>query len=114
MINYSLVRGSITQTCRYLEQVIELLLKDGNSNSYFLSEVEYWLATLEMMRNSLYDCENTYKGEYNLLEIVQELLSEMSNSYVYAYKEISSDIRSELANAWTMCNEIKGFLLCQK
>lgn len=95
------LRYKLTQAIRYLECLAESLSL-SNPNTHALSEIEYWISSLELIRNMLCNTENF---DETTKDAILEIKSELANAFKYIYTYLNNTEKRHLANAWKFCNE---------
>jgi hypothetical protein len=105
-MNYSKIKFELTNSIRNLELVNELLIRE-KADVQALSEVEYWIRTLELLRNSLYDCIDVYEGQLNIEESVKEIREEIANFYTITKGTYTSIVYAKIKNAWQGCKIVE-------
>ena len=79
MINdYSRIRGYLTIAIRYLE-LLYSKDKHNREDIVYLNEYVYWLSSLDLVRNCLYGCKDTYRGDIDIDLAIEELNDEISD-----------------------------------
>lgn len=111
MSKYSLIRFLLTNALRYVEQMLELFEGHYVPDS-IISEANYWASTLDLVRNCLYDCDDEYDGEVNILDAVKEIREEMVSAYSVMHKHISSvdKVYIKMQLSWKALKEIEELL----
>lgn len=97
--NYSLVRGHITKAIRELESIQYYNSRTDKVSLASLSEYEYWISSLELIRNCIYGCQDKYQGQIDVLYSIREIRSEITN-FVKVIRPISTKTLKYLDRAW--------------
>ena len=106
-IDYSAVRYELTEALRNLEALYESL---ENYETHFASEVDYWISSIELIRQCLYGCTKHYEGELNLLMSIKEIKNEISNAYALKYSWLTEVQQNKLRFAWLRLEKSEGHL----
>lgn len=110
MIDYSIVRYYLTESLRTLE-LIKVRLDENKLWPNFCSEISYWVSSMELLRNCLYDCTDKYYGELDLLEALAETREEMSNAYRIVLKSLDKYNSKKFVRAWQNLKKAEEELL---
>lgn len=96
--DYSLVRGLITRAIRELE----ILYHRSKFKPYAvenLSEYDYWISSLELIRNCLYGCKKDYSGQIDISNSIKEIRSEITN-FIKVIRSLRTRDLECLDRAW--------------
>lgn len=104
-IDYSRIRGLLTMSIRYL-QLLEVSLMKQEDKDDAISETDYFCATLELLRNCLYNCTNVYTGQIDLLEVIKDINSYFT-SFVLTVKSFKTKEIQYIDKAWSICKQIE-------
>lgn len=104
--DYSRIRGLCTQALRELELVKAHLEKTVCLDSLY-SEVNYWISSMDLLRNCLYGLTDTYDGVMNLSDSVSEISGEVSNAFTLFYKYMNKRDLIRLTKAWELLKEVE-------
>lgn len=96
--NYSLVRGYITRAIRELE-VLYYCNRFKQSFILHSSEYDYWITSLDLVRNCLYGCKNSYTGQIDIVYAIKEIRSELTN-FVKVVQKVNHKELKHLDKAW--------------
>lgn len=110
-VDYSRIRYELTEALRHL-QLLEEQVKAEDYSEQVISEVSYWVTTLELIRNCLYDCTDYYYGEMDIQEAVEEIKEEMLAAFVEFSKcrELKTLVQYRLTQAWQKCKVVEKLL----
>lgn len=104
MKNYSKAKFYLTNSIRQLEFLLELLTARV-LDKQIISEVNYWVTTLDMIRSCLYESIDEYYGKINIQDSIREVQSELTNAYHFIFIKLREKEQSFLANAWLYCKK---------
>lgn len=108
-VDYNKVRGFLTTAISSLEFLCEKSKAKQRPQAY-LSEYDYWLSSLELLRNCLYDCTDTYTGQINIGYAVLELSDEVTN-FIKVVKKIEVWELKHLDKVWCSLKAIEEMLI---
>ena len=107
-MNYNNVRFNLTEAIHHLELLREDMALKKRPERY-ISEVDYWISSLDLLRNCLYDCKSTYDGQLDIHSSIKEIKNEITNFIVvvkdFKYKELK-----ELDVIWSLLVKIDKIL----
>lgn len=106
-IDYSIVRYELTEALRHLELLLESL---ESNRGHFVSEVDYWVSSIELIRQCLYGCTKRYDGEIDLSTAINEIKNEISNAYSFKYSWLTAVQQDKLRFAWLRLEKAEGHL----
>lgn len=95
----STAKYHLTMAIRYLQVLSNSLINATKLHS----EVTYWIDTLDMIRDCLY--EEYECNTIEMLRSIREIQSELTNAYSFIKYEIDRKQLSHLSNAWLNCKQ---------
>lgn len=101
--DYNKVRFNLTNAMRFLEQ-LKIYLEIHRKLGHFMSEIDYWISTLELIRNCLYGCTDVYPGRMDIKGCIAEVKDELDNC-VAIKRNITSKEMYYLGQAWKYCKD---------
>lgn len=105
--NYSTIKHALTEALRQLEVLFEGLSK---SETVFNSEVDYWINSIELIRQCLYNCIDEYENDLDIDVAISEIKGEINNAYVLQYTFLTEAQQNRLRLAWTGLEKAEGLL----
>lgn len=107
-INYSEIKYELTNALRTIEKLIETQQRKQRSND-IISEEEYWVSTLEVIRMGLYNESNVSDEDLRnsrTAEALAEIREEMT-AFLTEHKltGLSTDELKSLSIAWSKCKK---------
>lgn len=106
--DYSLIRGHLTITIRNIEVLVEKSMSKHRPQEY-LSEYDYWLSSLDLLRNCLYGCQYDYSGQIGIDCAVLELREDITN-FIKVMRDIKAWELAYLDKAWKHLKLIEEIL----
>ena len=112
-VDYSRARYYLTRAIRELEVTIyKQPVEPLDSTS--LSELEYYVSSLTLIRNSLYGCEDSYTGSLNLEECLLELQKDATAFYSMTKGRLTKEQRNCVHSCYVLIHKTRRTLKCQK
>lgn len=108
MINYNDVRFNLTEAIRYLE-LLEDYMKSKHRPEKYISEIDYWLSSLDLLRNCLYGCVDKYEGQLDIYSSIKEIKSEITN-FIVVVKDFKSYELKKLDIIWSSLMTVEKLL----
>lgn len=108
IIDYNAVRFNLTETIRNLESLKELMESMKRSERY-ISELDYWISSLDLLRNCLYDCTSTYEGQLDIVSSIKEIKSEITN-FIVVVKDFKIKELQKLDTIWSLLVKVGKLL----
>lgn len=90
----SIAKYHLTTSIRYLQVLLKYVI-----DKKFYSEVVYWIDSLEMIRDCLYDY-NDHRNTMEMQKAIREIQSELTNAYAFVKDSIDEVQLSHVSNAW--------------
>lgn len=107
--DYSRIRGHITSSIRQIE-ALQVKSKDKFRPDAYLNEYDYWLSSLQLLRNCLYGCIDEYSGQINIDYAIIELKSEITN-FIKVVQKLEPWELAYLDRAWKRLKDIEEMLV---
>lgn len=107
-IDYNAVRFNLTEAIRNLELLKEYMISKNRSTQY-ISEIDYWLSSLDLLRNCLYGCKDRYDGQLDLYASIKEIKSEITN-FIVVIKDFKVQELNRLDTIWSLLMKIEKLL----
>ena len=107
-IDYNTVRFNLTEAIRNLELLKEYMISKNRAAQY-VSEIDYWLSSLDLLRNCLYGCKDRYDGQLDLYASIKEIKSEITN-FIVVIKDFKVQELNRLDTIWSLLMKIEKLL----
>lgn len=106
--DYNAIRFNLTEAIRNLEVLKSLMLAKERPEKY-ISEIDYWLSSLDLLRNCLYGCNDKYEGQLDLYTSIKEIKSELTN-FIVIVKDFKVKELRKLDTIWSILVRIERLL----
>ena len=107
-IDYNAVRFNLTEVIRHLDSLKDFMQTKNRPEKY-ISEIEYWLSSLDLLRNCLYGCKDRYDGQLDLYASIKEIKSEITN-FIVVVKDFKIQELKRLDTIWSLLVKIEKLL----
>lgn len=107
--DYNRIRGHVTSSIRQIE-TLQVKSKEKLRSEVYLSEYDYWLSSLSLLRNCLYGCKDSYDGQINIDYAIIELKSEITN-FIKVVQKLEPWELAYLDKAWKHLKDIEEMLV---
>lgn len=107
MTNYSGVKYELTEALWQLQTLNEEL---SDSACSLYSEVDYWVSSIELLRQCLVNATDKYAGDIDLIQAINEIKGEVCNAYSIKYKILDHIQQDRLRFAWLRLEKAEGLL----
>lgn len=108
--DYNSARYNLTHAIRYIEVLIEDSVKKGRPAAQ-ISEYEYWVSSLDLIRGCIFGLEDDqkYEGQIDIKYAVTEIRKEMTNFLFVVDNLRPADIKY-LDDAWKHLKQTEAVL----
>ena len=102
----SKVKYYLTEAVRNLQMLLSVINKDMEDFLVLESEIKYWIDALLVIRDLLYNAENSFDSTSNMkvIDSIKEVQSDIHTGYMmnqhFTVKELSY-----ISKAWTNCKK---------